>query len=167
MLLDCNLSFKEHVYETVKKACKMCNIILTNFKHVNNCTLTDLYKCNVRPILEYESVLWSPHHVYLIDLIENVQRNFTKRLPGLYFMNYSDRLYFCNLEPLEIQRLHNDVIMLYKILHNHVCVNMNNCISLSHANYTRGNIYKLDKFRAKLDVRKFFMHIELLMYGIP
>ena len=32
---------------------------------------------------------------------------------------------------------------------------MNNCISLSHTNYTRGNIYKLGKFRAKLDVKKF------------
>ena len=73
-------------------------------------------------------------------------------------MNYCDRLYFCNLEPLEIRRLHNDVIMLYKILHSNASVNMNNCISLSQTNYARGNrpIYKLDKFRAKLDVRKFF-----------
>ena len=78
-------------------------------------------------------------------------------------MNYCDGLYFCNLEPLEIRRLHNDVIVLHKILHNHVSVNMNNCISLSHINYTRGNIYKLDKFRAKLNVRKFFfMHMEFL-----
>ena len=46
VLLDSNLSFKEHVYETVKKAYKMCNIILANFKHVNNCTLTDLYSLN-------------------------------------------------------------------------------------------------------------------------
>ena len=141
--LNCNLSFKEHVYETVKKACKMCNIILMNFKHVNNCTLTDLYGCrpNVRPILEYVSVVWSPHHVYLIDLIENVQRNFSKRLPGFYYMNYCDILYFCNLGPLEVRRLHNDVIMLYKILQSHVSVNMNNCISLSQTNYTRGNIH--------------------------
>ena len=78
VLSDCNLSFKEHVYETVKKACKMCYIILTNFKHVNNSTLNDQYKCYVRPILEYVSVVWAPHHVYLIDLIKNVQRNFTK-----------------------------------------------------------------------------------------
>ena len=62
----------------------MCNIILTNFKRVNNCNLTDLHTCYVRPILEYVSVVWSPLHVYLKDLIENVQRNFTKRLPGLY-----------------------------------------------------------------------------------
>ena len=71
-------------------------------------------------------------------------------------MNYCNRLYFCNLKPVEVCRLLNDVIMLYKILHNHVYVNMNNCISLSQTNYARGNIYKRDKFRAKLDVRKFF-----------
>ena len=70
MLQDCNLSLKEHVFETVTKACKMCNIILMNFKHVNKCTLTDLYKCYVRHILEYVSVVWSLHHVNLIDLIE-------------------------------------------------------------------------------------------------
>ena len=29
-------------------------------------------------------------------------------------------------------------------------------VFLSQTNYTRSNIYKLDKFRAKLDVRKFF-----------
>ena len=48
-----------------------------NCKHVNNCTLTDLYKCYVRPILEYVSVVRSPHHVYQIDLIENLQRRLT------------------------------------------------------------------------------------------
>ena len=77
---------------------------------------------------------------YLINLIENVQRNFTKRLSGLYYMNYCDRVYFCNLELLEVRKLHNDIIMLCKILHSHVSVNMNNCISLSHTNYTRCNI---------------------------
>ena len=71
-------------------------------------------------------------------------------------------LYFCNLEPLEVRRLHNDVIMLYKILHNHVSVNLNNCISLSQTNYTRGNKFKLDKFRAKLDVRKCFYAFRII-----
>ena len=156
VLLDCNLSFKEHVYQTVKKVCKMCYIILTNFKLVNNCILTDLHICYVRLILEYESVVWSPHHVYLLDLIENVQHNFTKWLPGLYYMNNCDRLYFCNLELLKVRTLYNDVIILHKILHSLVSVYMNNCISLSQTNYDRGSIYKLDKFRAKLDLRKIF-----------
>ena len=63
VILNCNFSFTEYVYETVKKACKMCNITLMNFKHVDNCTLTDLYKFYDRPILEYVSVVWSHHHV--------------------------------------------------------------------------------------------------------
>ena len=164
-LLVCNLSVKEHEYETVKKACKMCNINLTNFKHVNNCTLTDLYKCYVKPILEYVSVVWSPHHIYPIDLIENVQRDFTKRLPGLYYMNYCDRLYFCNLKLLEIRRLHNDVIMLNKVLHNHVSVNMNNCISFIQI-ITEVIYINLTNFELNFMKENLFMHIELLMYGI-
>ena len=50
-------------------------------------------------------------------------------------MNYCNRLYFCNLEPLEVRRLHNDVIMLYKILQSHVSVITNNCISFSNKLY--------------------------------
>ena len=150
MLLNCNLSFKEYVCEPVKNASTICRIILLTCLRVNN-TLTDLYKCYVRPILEYVSVVWSPHHVYLIDIIENVQRSFTKRLPWLYYISYCDRLYFCNLEPLEVRRLHDDVIMLYKILHSHVSVNMNNFSSLSQANYTVEVIYiKLTNFELNL-----------------
>ena len=118
------------------------------FKYVNNCTLTDLYKCYVRPILEYVSVVWSPHYVYLIDFIENVQRNFTKQLPGLYYMNYCERLYFVKLEPLEVRKLHNDLIMLYKILHSYVSFNMNNCISVFQKNYT--NYINLINFELNL-----------------
>ena len=42
----------------------------------------------------------------IFNLIENVLRNFTQRLPGLYSMNYCDRFSFCNLEPLEERWLH-------------------------------------------------------------
>ena len=45
-----------------------------------NCDiLVNLYKCYARPILEYSSVVFSPHNLYLIDALEHVQRNFTKR----------------------------------------------------------------------------------------
>ena len=44
--------------------------------------LLNLYKCYARPLLEYCSVIFSPHNVYLINLIENVQKNYQK-LHGL------------------------------------------------------------------------------------
>ena len=37
----------------------------------------------VRPIVEYNSVVWSPSSAHDIDAVERVQRRFTKRLPGL------------------------------------------------------------------------------------
>jgi hypothetical protein len=34
-------------------------------------------------IVKYDSVVWNPCHIYLAGLIENVQRNFSKRIPSL------------------------------------------------------------------------------------
>ena len=36
----------------------------------------------VRPLVEYNSVVWSPYRKGDILAIENVQRRFTKRIPG-------------------------------------------------------------------------------------
>ena len=37
----------------------------------------------VRPIVEHNSVIWSPYTARDIDAVESVQRRFTKRLPTL------------------------------------------------------------------------------------
>ena len=73
------------------------------------CTLVNFYICYVRSLLDYVCVIYSPHHVYFIDFIENVQRGFTKRLFGLYNYSYCDRLKLCNYELLKSQRMHIDL----------------------------------------------------------
>ena len=156
VLINNKMSFEEHIYENVNKAHRMCNLILRNVKNVNNSVLIKLYKCFVRPLLEYATVVTSPHHIYLIDLIENVQRRFTKRLYGLHNLCYSDRLESCHLEMLELRRLHADLIMVYKILNGAICVKLDNCLSLSNVRSTRGNVFKLNKYHVKLNIRKFF-----------
>ena len=75
--LDDKLSFKEHVNEIVNKSSRVCALILNNIKNVDNNILIKLYKCFARPVLEYASVVFSPHHNSLIDFIETVQRRFT------------------------------------------------------------------------------------------
>ena len=86
--------------------------------------LVNLYKCYARPLLEYCSVIFSPHYVYLINLIENVKKRFTKKLPGLQNKCYQDRprLKLCNLESLETRRLHADLILMYKIINSTIHV---------------------------------------------
>jgi len=46
----------------------------------------------VRLLLEYSTPVWSPHYQYLIFKIENVQRAYTKRLSGMKYLNYLERL---------------------------------------------------------------------------
>ena len=70
---------------------------------------------------------------------------------------YVDRLKLCNLELLELRRMHADLIMLYKILNGRICINLDNCICLSSGEHsTRGNRLKLHKFFVKLDIKKYF-----------
>ena len=72
----------------------------------------------MRPLLEYCSPIWSPHTLESIDLLENVQRSFTRRLPGLDNLNYPTRLTFLNLPSLESLRLKIDCNLMYNIMHN-------------------------------------------------
>ena len=156
VIIDSNLIFKEHIYTCIKKASNICNLILLNLSHMNCDILVNLYKCFARPILEYSSVVFSPHNLYLIDALEHVQRNFTKRLPGLHDIKYNDRLRICKLETLELRRLHTDLIMVYKIVNNLMTINLNGSVKLFNNVGTRGNTYKLTKNYARLDIRKFF-----------
>ena len=51
--------------------------------------LVRAYIAYVRPVLEYATQVWSPHHVSLINLLETVQRGFTKRIPGFWNLSYA------------------------------------------------------------------------------
>ena len=68
----------------------------------------DLYVCvhlwYVCPILEYNSVVWSPWLKQDIDQIEKVQRRFRKRLVGMKDLNYDERMHQIGLPSLSINR---------------------------------------------------------------
>ena len=66
----------------------------------------------VRPLLEYNSVVWSPYYKHDIEAIERVQRKFSKRLPGLKEFTYKERLKFLGWPTLELRRLYTDLISL-------------------------------------------------------
>src|SRR5664279_893447 len=51
-----------------------------------------------------------------IEMLENVQRRFTKRIPGMFNLTYHQRLVALDLESLEIRRLRFDLLLTYKIL---------------------------------------------------
>ena len=77
----------------------------------------------IRPLVEYCSVVWSPSTKKYIDILEKVQKNFSKRIPCLRGLSYKDRLVHLNLQPLELRRLHFSLIFYFNILHNRSCIN--------------------------------------------
>jgi len=83
----------------------------------------------VRPLLEHNSVIWSPQLKQDITAVEQVQRRFTKRLHGLRDLPYTERLTLLNLHSLELRRLHFDLIMCYRIVFGLVRVNKDDFFS--------------------------------------
>ena len=53
---------------------------------------------------------------------------------------------------------------MYKTINGTIHVNLHNCVSISYFT-TRGNKYKLTKYHAQFDIRKYFLPLELLMFG--
>jgi len=110
----------------------------------------------VRPIVECNSIIWSPYSKQDVDLIEKVQRRFTKRLRNLKHLPYDERLAKLGLPTLELRRLHLDLIFCYKIVFGYVSVNFDDFFTLSTVCSTRGHKYKLYKSRCSSRVRQTF-----------
>jgi len=106
-------------------------------------------------MLEYNSVIWSPHLIQDITKIEKVQRRFTKRLRSLKHLSYSDRLIKLGLPSLELRRLHLDLVYCYKMVFGLVKLNFSDFFEFSVLS-TRGHAYKLYKYRCKSVRAHFF-----------
>ena len=154
--MSCNLRFNEHINLMVKKAYNIINIIFRGFSIKDKNILVKAYKSYVLPILEYGSNVWSPQYLYLIDLIERVQRYFSRRLfkrLGLADTNYINRLLYLSLDALELRRIRSDLIMCFKIVHNFVDLLVSDFFEFSLVQ-TRGNSLKMYKKFCKCNIVK-------------
>ena len=114
------------------------------------------YLVYVRPLVEYNSVIWSPWLKQDIDKIERVQRCFTKRLFGYSNSSYEDRLERLHLPSLELRRLHADLVMCYKLVFGHVECKLSDFFTLNSSAVTRGHMYKLYKHHNHNSARRSF-----------
>ncbi len=139
-----DLRFSNHCVNIAKNASLAAAMIHKSFNTKNRDILIQLYKTYVRSRLEASSVIWSPHLLKDIDLIEQIQRAFTRRLPGMQSFKgcYQKRLDVLGLQSLELRRLHIDLIWVYKILNGLVELNITDFFSFWETN-SRSNLNKL------------------------
>jgi hypothetical protein len=115
VIVDPLLNFDTHISETVKKGNKICGLLVRTIENKSPDIMIPLFKSLVRPILEYGNVAWAPYLRKYIDLLEGVQRRFTKKVIGMSNLEYSDRLEALHLPSLEYRRLRGDLIEVYKM----------------------------------------------------
>ena len=146
VIVDPDLSFDIHISKTVSKANKLAGMLLRFITNKSKDIMVPLFKALVRPILEYGNTVWYTCMRKHVNLLENVQRRFTKRIVGAGDLSYEDRLVKFHLPSLEYRRTRGDLIEMYKMTHNFYdpCTT-SPLFSLSNSESTRGHSFKLKK----------------------
>jgi len=118
--------------------------------------MLSLYKSLVRPHLEYCTVAWSPHYVKDKELLEHVQRRFTRLIPELKELSYPERLDKLNLWSLEERCVRADLTEVYKVVHGLSAIPFQDLFEFETSGRTRGHSLKLQKKRCRLDLKLYF-----------
>ena len=116
------LSWSPHINIMVDKARQISSWVLGVFKDRSKPVMVQLYKSLVRSRVEYCCPLWNPTRIADIQSIEDIQRQFTRRILGLRDTNYWDRLKELKLSSLQRRRERYMIIHVWKILQG-VCPN--------------------------------------------
>lgn len=164
IIISDNLKFHEHFSNLVKKASSSANLIFKCFECKKHDFLVQMFNTFVRSKLEYGTQVWNPHYLCDIDLLENVQRKFTKRINGLWHKSYPERLAILNMQSLELRRLHLDLIFLYKIIHGQVKMDFKKCLFSSNHKLV-AIVYHYTKECFLLIYPNFSFAIGLWMFG--
>ena len=154
VLFDNRLTFSNNINSIVHKASCRSRLIHKSFTSRQPKLLVHAFTTYVRPILEYCSPIWSPSSIKDITSIESVQRRFTKKLSGLFYCTYDDRLKNLGLERLEVRRIRADLILCYKILFGLYKTTLK--IEFQTYSKTRGHQFKLKLPVIRTDTQKFF-----------
>lgn len=137
------LTFAEHCSYVVSNASRRVGLVYRAFSSRDAQFMIGMFVTYVRPLLEYNTEVWSPVYLRDIDKVESIQRSFTKRIKGLFNKTYLERLEYCSLESLELRRIKTDVMLVYKMMHKMVDLSFDDYFKYAPVVGTRGNSLKL------------------------
>ena len=110
----------------------------------------------VRSLLDYCVPVWVPYKKGDIEVLEKVQKKATKIIPEIRHLPYRERLKACKLPTLHFRQVRGDMIEMYKILTGKYDVDATPKVLRVYDSTIRDNMFKLNKSRAKYDMRKFY-----------
>jgi len=112
-----DLTWSKHIQTVSSKARRIICMLYRQFYHCTSTpALLHLYKTQIRPHLEYASVVWDPYLAKDIKLLEGVQKFATKVISKNWDTEYSEILYMLDLPELAIRRKISKLTFLFKIV---------------------------------------------------
>ena len=119
-------------------------------------TFIPLYKTFVRPLLEYNSVIWSPSTTKYNDKLEMVQKKMFRLMSDFKNLHYQEKLIKVNLLSLRERRIQHQLITMFKMKNNLVDLRFEDFFVKNDYGKTRGNKYKLVVPKSKSSKHKNF-----------
>ena len=120
ILISDNLLFDDHIHALAAKGKQMAGWVLRTFFSRDPFLMKTCLKQLILPRIEYCCILWSPTSQALINLLESVQRFFTKRVNfgDMEELTYCQRLKRLKLFSVERRRERYIIMYTWKVLHN-------------------------------------------------
>ena len=121
ILVSNDLKWSSHIDSICHNASITLYQITKSFNSKNIWTWLKLFNTYIRPKLEFNTPVWSPHLIKDIDKIESIQRKFTKFVfnkCNIPFSSYEDRLNKIDYLSLRLRRKYFDLILMYKLINN-------------------------------------------------
>lgn len=164
-----DLSWSEHITAACKKANSILYLLRKSFQCVSFPTFVKLYKCYVRPLLEYAGPVWSAHLSRDANLLESVQRRATRSSFGVVRPSYEERLVMSGLTRFGDRKLRGDLIITYRALHDLFSSDLSVLFESSSDVRLRGHEYKLKHENFKTTTRQHFIsnRIFTIWNGLP
>ena len=110
-------------------------LIRRPFTYLDENSFSLLFKALVRPILEYNNIIWHPRFKSIDTKIESVQRRANKMIHGTKNLSYPERLKAVNLPTLSFRRLRGDMIQVYKYLNEKYDVDTTHLFSVDQRDF--------------------------------
>ena len=142
-----NCSFSDHYLAIANMACRICSLIGYTFRSKHQNLLWPAFLYYVLPILTYCSQVWNPFLLRDIELLERIQRSFTKRMRVLECMTNYERINSLGAYTLTNKISFADMTTVCKFLHRHINFTASDAGIVTVSSVTRSDGLRLKQLR--------------------
>jgi hypothetical protein len=167
-------SWNKHIELVIDKSYSRLNILRMLKFRLDRLSLEKLYLSFIRPLLEYGDVVWDPHNMYLINILEKVQIEAMRIISGGTKLTPLRPLYKeTRLSKLKDRRENHKLIQLFKMENDLTPASLSTLIPINrfqdvHTYNTRhNNAFPLPRTRTSLYASYFLPSTLKLWNSLP